>query len=111
MKQRVMKSLILKNNNEIKKLLGKRIKDYRIQSGWSQIQLAKRSGISTHSISNIENGNGFTLDNLIAILRALNLVDNLDLLIPELAPNPFDMIKGIMERQRVSKKDKYGTNK
>lgn len=98
-----MKSLILKNNEEIKKLIGERIKNYRIQSGYSQSDLASRSGVSIHTISNIENGAEFTLTNLISILRALNLVDNFDLLVPEVAPNPFDLEKGIIVRQRKRK--------
>ena len=98
-----MKSLILKNNEEIKKLIGERIKHYRIQSGYSHSDLASRSGVSIHTISNIENGAEFTLTNLISILRALNLVDNFDLLVPEVGSNPFDVIKGISNRKRVRK--------
>lgn len=98
-----MKSLVLKNNLEIKDLIGERIKNYRIQSGYSQGDLARKSGVSVHTISNIENGAECTLTNLISILRALNLVDNFDLLVPEVAPNPFDLEKGIVIRQRKRK--------
>lgn len=99
-----MDSLFLYNNEEIKKIIGAKIKRYRINAGYSQSDLAKRSGISIHSISNIENGNGFTLDNLLNIMRSLNLINNIDKLIPDVADNPFDIESGIIDRQRIRKK-------
>ena len=99
-----MDTLFLYNNDEIKIIIGKKIKNCRIDMGYSQKDLAKRSGISVHSISNIENGNGVTLDNLINIMRALNILNNIDKLIPDVASNPFDIEAGIIDRQRVRKK-------
>ena len=99
-----MDALFLYSNDEIKNIIGKKIKNYRIDLGYSQKDLAKRSGISIHSISNIENGNGVTLDNLINIMRALNILNNIDNLVPDVASNPFDIDIGITNRQRVRKK-------
>lgn len=99
-----MKNLFLKNNNEILLDLGKQIRAARIERKMSQKDLSKHSGVSIHSISNIENGNDFSVDNLISILRSLSLLENLSLLIPEIAPNPYDLAKGINNRSRVYKK-------
>lgn len=100
-----MKSLLLKNNEEIRSYLGEKIKRARIDHEYSQTELALRSGVSVHSISNIENGKDFSVDNLISILRALSYTDNLDLLIPDIAPNPYDLMKGIKERKRAIRRN------
>lgn len=99
-----MKNLFLKNNNEILLDLGKQIRTARIERKMSQGDLSKHSGVSVHSISNIENGKDFSVDNLISILRSLSLLENLTLLIPNIAPNPYDIAKGINNRTRVYKK-------
>ena len=99
-----MKNLFLKNNNEILLDLGKQIRTARIERNMSQGDLSKHSGVSIHSISNIENGKDFSVDNLISILRSLSLLENLSLLIPSIAPNPYDIAKGINNRTRVYRK-------
>lgn len=99
-----MKNLFLKNNNEILLDLGKQIRTARIERKMSQVDLSRHSGVSIHSISNIENGRDFSVDNLISILRSLSLLENLNLLIPNVAPNPFDIAKGINNRTRVYRK-------
>ena len=99
-----MKNLFLKNNNEILLDLGKQIRTARIERKMSQVDLSRHSGVSIHSISNIENGRDFSVDNLISILRSLSLLENLNLLFPNVAPNPFDIAKGINNRTRVYKK-------
>lgn len=99
-----MKNLFLKNNNEILQDLGRQIRGARIERKMSQSDLSKHSGVSVHSISNIENGKDFSVDNLISILRSLSLIENLNLLIPDIAPNPYDIAKGINKRNRVYRK-------
>ena len=106
-----MESLQLKNYIELQKLLGKRIKNYRLDIGWSQKDLSKMSGVSVHTISNVENGNGLTICILVSLLRALNLLDNFGLLVPEVGINPFDVVKRVNNRQRVYRKRNNGTNK
>ena len=96
--------MFLQTNEEIKRILGKRIKDYRIESGYSQTDLSKKCGLSVHSVSNIENGKGMNIDALITILRFLNLLDNLETLIPEVEPNPYDIVNGVKNRQRSRRK-------
>lgn len=92
--------MYLLSNEEIKKNLGNRIKRYRIDSGYSQKELSVKTGVSFHSISNIENGKGMAIENLIKILRYFNLLDNLLNLVPEVDDNPYDIAAGIENRQR-----------
>ena len=99
-----MKNLFLKNNNEILIDLGNQIKKTRIEKKMSQADLSRHSGVSIHSISNIENGKDFSVSNLISVLRSLSLLENLNLLIPDVVPNPYDIAKGINNRSRVYRK-------
>ncbi len=59
---------------DIKKLLGKRLKEIRKYRKITQEQVAEFVGIETPSISNIENGKYFpTAENLDKILKILNV--------------------------------------
>ena len=58
----------------IKKLLGKRIKDFRKSKGFTQEYIAEQIGIESTSISNIENGKYYpTAENLERIIKVLNI--------------------------------------
>lgn len=98
------------NNSLIQKELGLRIKRGRIDMQISQADFAKKAGISTHTLSVVENGGDVRLSNLIRILRVMGNLDNLNLLLPELAFNPEDYLTLGKERQRISTKNKNTTN-
>ncbi len=62
---------------DIKKLLGKRLKEIRKYRKITQEQVAEFVGIETPSISNIENGKYFpTAENLDKILKILDVKPN-----------------------------------
>ena len=58
---------------DIKKLLGKKIKQYRILRGYSQEKLAELLNISQRTLSGIECGNNFltsqTMDKILEVLK------------------------------------------
>ena len=58
---------------DIKKLLGKRIKELRKEKNLSQDQLSELVGIDSRSISHIENGDSFPSKSLLEIAKALNV--------------------------------------
>lgn len=61
-------------NTDIKKLLGKRIKEFRLRKKLSQEQLAEKIGVGQRNLSKIECGNNFvTAETLSKILTALNI--------------------------------------
>lgn len=100
-KSKSFSTYFLMTNKEIMKVLANRIKTVRIEQKFSQEELSRHSGVSVHTISNIEKGLNYSVDNLISILRSLNLLQNLPQLVPDLAPNPYDIAKHIDERKRV----------
>ncbi len=90
---------------EYQKLIGYRIKQYRVNAGLSQKDLEDESGVSVRSISRLEQGSSIQLENLIKILFALNLDKNIELLIPDQTKRPsFYLNDNNKVKQRVRKK-------
>ena len=69
----------------------------------SQQDFAAKAGISTRTLSAAENGEDIRLSSLIRILRTLNCLENIDLLLPELAFDPESYRTLGKERKRVSR--------
>ncbi len=64
----------MENNANIKKLLGRRIKELRTRKRMTQEELAERVGIGERNLSKIECGNNFiTAETLSNILSALDV--------------------------------------
>lgn len=80
------------NNAFILKELGQRIKDTRIAARLSQKDFSDVSGLSVGTISRIESGQSMTFENFLRVLRALDLLQNLDILIPEQDIKPSDLL-------------------
>ena len=59
------------NYQEYQKLIGDRIKQYRINAGVSQKDLENESGVSVRSISRLEQGASIQLEGLIKIKKQL----------------------------------------
>ena len=89
---------------EYQKRIGSRIKQYRINAGISQKDLETESGVSVRSISRLEQGESVQLENLIKVLSALDLEQNIDLLIPDQTSRPsYYLQEKSQSRQRVRK--------
>ena len=94
------------NHQEYQKLIGERIKQYRVNAGISQKDLETESGVSVRSISRLEQGASIQLESFIKILSALNLDKNIDLLIPDQTKRPSFYLKNSEKpKQRVRKKE------
>ena len=87
----------------ILKELGDRIKNQRIASNITQTELAKKCGISTSTQIRIENGEDTKFSNILRILSALDLLENLNLLIPEEQPDYKLLYENKKQRERASK--------
>jgi transcriptional regulator with XRE-family HTH domain len=70
--------------------LGKRYGDYRKRMGFTQKEIAKKSGLSVFTISSFENGSstGLTLATFIKLLRAIEFLEEIEKLLPELPESP-----------------------
>ena len=87
------------------KTIGERLKEIRLRKNLTQEEIALRAGISKLSVVNAEAGKNISLATLIAILRQLSMIENLELLIPEPTISPILMkkLKG-KKRFRASNK-------
>ena len=81
------------NNAMITVEIGKRLKTYRLIKRLSQQELANHAGVSLFSVAKIERGKPVTLSVLLPVMRVLRLLDNFELLIPEIGISPIEMLK------------------
>ena len=96
-----------KDYQEYIKELGQKIKTYRIMKEMSQQDLEDKTGVSKRSISRLEQGESVQVDNLFKILLALELGDNIELLVPDQTKRPsFYLEKTVDKPKRVRKKIK-----
>lgn len=92
------------STNEVLMEMGKRIKRLRLASELTQADLSSRSGVSVGTIANLEKGKDISLSNLIAVFRALNVLEEMDALLQEAKSIPNIMMKNGKERQRVKER-------
>ena len=91
------------NNETLLKELGQRIKDARIATNYSQSEMAERSGVALSTLARIERGEGVTIENILNVLRALGVLSNLEVVLPEQTVKPTDIADCKPKRRRVSK--------
>jgi len=82
--------------------IGERIAHCRIEAGWTQQALASAAGLGKRTVERLEAGGATELVSFIKALRALELLGNLDVLLPqsELSPMALVELRG-RERKRV----------
>jgi len=73
--------------------VGVRLQAHRLNQNLSQAELAATSGLARKTITNLETGHGGTMLTLIAVLRGLHLLGQLDAFIPAPGPSPIQMVK------------------
>ena len=90
------------SDKAIEKELGDRLKALRLRKNKTQQELADATTLSLNSIKALESGRS-KLSTLIAVLRELDALDQLDNFIPEITISPMQLAKnkGIV-RQRAS---------
>lgn len=83
-----MKIFGTENNKYILKELGMRLRDTRIGMSFTQEEMAERAGISTKTIERIEKGHNVKIEGLLNLMRAMGLLQNMEVLIPEQTLSP-----------------------
>jgi len=83
--------------------LGGRIARRRLELQLTQANLAEQAGVAKRTVERIEAGASAQMASLIRIFRVLELLPNLELLLPDVQPSPMDLLrqKGKV-RQRAS---------
>ena len=86
--------------------LGQRLQRARLNLNLTQLEVAQHTRVSRKVVMNAEAGQ-VTLENLIAILMTLDLVDHLDLFLPEQLISPIQLwkLRGKIRQRASSKTD------
>jgi len=83
--------------------LGARLARERLRRNLTQEALAEEAGVSRATVRRLEAGHSTQLTNLVRILRALGLLENLVALAPEPAVRPLEALeRARSERRRAS---------
>ena len=87
--------------------IGDRIAGRRLESQLTQAALAKEAGVSKRTLERVEAGATAQMTTIIRIFRVLDLLSNLDQLLPESKPGPIEVMtrKG-KRRKRASSKSR-----
>ncbi len=98
------------SDNAILKELGNRIKMLRLRRNITQEALAEKAVVSVGTIKSLEAGKG-KLATIIAILRELSALDELDSFIPEITISPLEIAKRKSpERVRAGRRQNSADN-
>lgn len=83
------------SGSDIIRRVGKRFSNYRKRMGYTQKEVAGKSGLSVFTISSFENGSstGVTLASFIKLLRTIDSLDEIEKLLPELPESPRKLFK------------------
>ena len=90
----------------IASVLGARLKSIRLNRDMTQEEVASKAWVSRRTVLNAEKGS-VKLSDLIAILSALNMLNNFNVLIPEVPLSPIQLLK----LQGKARKRASGNNK
>jgi transcriptional regulator with XRE-family HTH domain len=80
-------------NEAVLRKLGSRLRQTRLDRNLNQAKLAEEAGIGRATLQRIEEGKSPSAANLISVLRALDLLDGVERLVPEPSPSPIDALK------------------
>lgn len=83
------------SGSDIIRQLGRQYSDYRKRMGYTQKDVSEKSGLSVFTISSFENGSstGVTLASFIKLLRAIDSLEEVEKLLPELPESPRALFK------------------
>jgi len=96
------------SNTAIAAELGNRLEHLRLERNMTQIALADEIGITAKSYRQLIAGGG-KLENMIAALRALNCLNQLDNFLPEPPPSPLEQLKLRGKQRQRARIAKYPT--
>jgi transcriptional regulator with XRE-family HTH domain len=91
------------------KELGGRIRRYRLNLDVTQEDLAEKAGVARSVVQKIEQGEPCMLDGWLRVLRALDVLDQLDAFLPDPGFSPLQLVR-MQDRERQRASGKRGTD-
>lgn len=91
------------SDKTILKELGDRLRQQRLNQNITQMELAKKADVGLSKIKRMEQGQNYTISGLLRIMRALDLLSQLDNFLPNPGISPIQLarLQG-RQRQRAS---------
>lgn len=83
----------LRTDQTILEELGERLSAARLAYDLTQAQLANDAGVSKRTVERLESGQSAQLTSFIRVLRALDLLERLDQVLPPPVPGPMDLLR------------------
>ena len=86
---------------ELQAALGERIRRLRLSRNADQRATAAKAGVSEKALRNLEAGRGSTVETLLRTLKALDFLQGIEMLAPEVTVNPLALLRRAKPPQRV----------
>ena len=96
-----MSALLFNTPEELQTVLGERIRRLRLNRNLDQRTTAEKAGISEKALRNLEGGRGSTVETLLRVLKALDCLQGIEMLVPEIGVNPLDLLRQPKVQQRA----------
>ena len=97
--------LLLHSDREAVRQFLDGLRQHRLKHNWSQVEMARRAGLSRPAYQNFENGYGnITLRNLLKILGVLGLTERFAQIIPPVTEEPTLAALSKPVRQRARRR-------
>src|SRR5689334_6502887 len=81
--------------------LGERLRRLRLSRNLDQRTTADKAGISHRALVNLEAGRGSTVETLLRTLKALDYLQGIEMLAPEITVDPLALLDNPKPQQRV----------
>ena len=99
--------LEIMSNQQIEAEMGERIRRRRLDMNISQTELARRAGVARRTITSVENGEGCSLQTLIALVRALRALPWIDQFLPDPEISPMALLVESQGKYHVKRARKH----
>jgi transcriptional regulator with XRE-family HTH domain len=96
-----MGDLYFRTPEELQAALGERMRKLRLSRNIDQRTAASKAGISEKALRNLEAGRGSSVETLLRTLKALDYLQGIDALAPEVTVSPLAMLRRSSPQRRV----------
>lgn len=95
-----------KTPHELQERLGNRLKRLRLARNLDQRETAEKAGVSEKALRNLEAGKGSNVGTLLRTLKALDYLEGIEILLPDVAVDPIALLRKSDSPQRVRRPHK-----
>jgi transcriptional regulator with XRE-family HTH domain len=96
-----MNETLFKSPDELQIELGKRLRQLRLSRNLDQRTIAEKAGIAERALRNLEAGRGSSVQTLLRTLKALDFLQGIEMLAPDVTVNPLVLLRNSKPPQRV----------